>query len=156
MARNTQDSLREQSRQMDCLYNETDRLYSGFARSCGLSECAYWVMYEIEVSSGSASLRGMAEAFSLSRQTLSSAVKSLEAKGLIELAFEEGSRKNKVASFTEAGRAFSRERIVPAIEAESRAFGSLEPEERERLVALVSKYARAIRRELDALKEGEK
>lgn len=156
MARNTQDSLREQSRQMDCLYNETDRLYSGFARSCGLSECAYWVMYEIEVSSGSASLRGMAEAFSLSKQTLSSAVKSLEAKGLIELAFEEGSRKNKVASFTEAGRAFSRERIVPAIEAESRAFGSLEPEERERLVALVSKYARAIRRELDALKEGEK
>lgn len=102
MARNTQDSLREQSRQMDCLYNETDRLYNGFARSCGLSECAYWVMYEIEVSSGSASLRGMAEAFSLSKQTLSSAVKSLEAKGLIELAFEEGSRKNKVASFTEA------------------------------------------------------
>lgn len=156
MARNTQDSLREQSRQMDCLYNETDRLYNGFTRSCGLSECAYWVMYEIEVSSGSASLRGMAEAFSLSKQTLSSAVKSLEAKGLIELSFEEGSRKNKVASFTEAGRAFSRERIVPTIEAESRAFGSLEPEERERLVALVSKYARAIRRELDALKEGEK
>ena len=156
MARSAQDSLREQSRQMDCLYNETDRRYNGFARSCGLSECAYWVMYEIEVSSGSASLRGMAEAFSLSKQTLSSAVKSLEAKGLIELSFEEGSRKNKVASFTEAGRAFSRERIVPAIEAESRAFGSLEPEERERLVALVSKYARAIRRELDALKEGEK
>lgn len=156
MARSAQNSLREQSRQMDCLYNETDRLYSGFARSCGLSECAYWVMYEIEVSSGSASLRGMAEAFSLSKQTLSSAVKSLEAKGLIELSFEEGSRKNKVALFTEAGRAFSRERIVPAIEAESRAFGSLEPEERERLVALVSRYARAIRRELDALKEGEK
>lgn len=155
MARSAQNSLREQSRQMDCLYNETDRLYNGFARSCGLSECAYWVMYE-KVSSGSASLRGMAEAFSLSKQTLSSAVKSLEAKGLIELSFEEGSRKNKVASFTEAGRAFSRERIVPAIEAESRAFGSLEPEERERLVALVSRYARAIRRELDALKEGEK
>ena len=148
MARSTQDSLREQSRRMDCLYNETDRLYNGFARSCGLSECAYWVMYEIEVSSGSASLRGMAEAFSLSKQTLSSAVKSLEAKGLIELSFEEGSRKNKVASCTE--------RIVPAIEAESRAFGSLEPEERKRLVALVSMYARAIRRELDALKEGEK
>lgn len=87
MARSTQDSLREQSRRMDCLYNETDRLYNGFARSCGLSECAYWVMYEIEVSSGSASLRGMAEAFSLSKQTLSSAVKSLEAKGLIELSF---------------------------------------------------------------------
>ena len=61
-----------------------------------------------------------------------------------------------MASFTEAVRAFSRERIVPAIEAELRAFGSLEPEERERLVALVSRYARAIRRELDALKEGEK
>ena len=39
MARSAQDSLREQSRRMDCLYNETDRLYNGFARSCGLSEC---------------------------------------------------------------------------------------------------------------------
>ena len=156
MARSAQNSLREQSRQMDCLYNETDRLYNGFARSCGLSECAYWVMYEIEVSSGSASLRGMAEAFSLSKQTLSSAVKSLEAKGLIDLSFEEGSRKNKVASFTEAGRAFSRSRIAPACAAVSRGFGSLVPVAGPRLVALVSRYARAIRRELDALKEGEK
>lgn len=156
MARSTQVSLREQSRQMDCLYNETDRLYHEFASSCGLSECAYWIMYEIEVSDGSAPLRRVAEDFSLSKQTLSSAVKSLEAKGLIELSFEEGSRKNKVASFTAAGRAFSDEKIVPAIEAESRAFGSLTPDERERLVALVSKYSRAVRSQLDALRKGEK
>lgn len=154
MSRRTQESLREQSRQLDCLYNETNRLYNQFARSCGLSECAYWVMYEIEASGGSASLRHIAEAYSLSKQTMSSAVKALETKGLIELSFEEGSRKNKVAAFTEAGRAFSRERIVPAIDAETRAFGSLAPDECDLLATLVSKYARAIRRELEVLKEG--
>ena len=145
-------SLREQSRQLDCLYNETDRLYGEFARSCGLSECAYWLMYDIEVAGGRVPLRRVAEDWSFSRQTLSSAAKVLESKGLITLAFEEGSRKNKVASFTPAGTEFSRQRIVPAIEAETRAFAALSADERRELVRLAARYAGAIGDELRTLR----
>ena len=144
--------LREQSRQLDCLYNETDRLYGEFARSCGLSECAYWLMYDIEVAGGRVPLRRVAEDWSFSRQTLSSAAKVLESKGLITLAFEEGSRKNKVAEFTSDGTRFSRERIVPASEAKTSAFASLLPDERRTMVRLAAKYADAIGHELSALR----
>ena len=66
----------------------------------------------------------------------------------LELDFVEGSRKSKVASFTKAGRVFSRERIIPAIEAEERAFSTLASREREQLVVLVKRYVDALDAEI--------
>lgn len=143
--------LREQLRQLDSLYKETDHLYACFARSCDLSDCAYWIMYEIEVSGGSAPLRRVSEQYCYSKQTVSSALKSLEERGLVEVGFEEGSRKNKLVSFTASGATYSAARVVPAIEAETRAFAALSPDDRAQLVGLVAKYVSAVRAELDSL-----
>ena len=86
---------------------------------------------------------------------MNSALKTLEARGLVVLDYVEGSRKSKLVSLTPDGRAFSDERIRPAIAAEDRAFTSLAPEERLELLRLVSAYTEAIDRELAKLKEGE-
>ena len=143
------------AREMDVLYRESDKLYYELARNCGLSETAYWILYAIEVSGGSITQREIASNFSYSKQTVNSALKTLEARGLVELDYVEGSRKSKLVSLTPAGRAFSDERIRPAIAAEDRAFLSLSPEERLELLRLVSAYTEAIDRELAKLKEGE-
>ena len=34
--------------ELEYLYNAADRLYVDFARSCGISNCAYWMLYELE------------------------------------------------------------------------------------------------------------
>lgn len=73
----------------------------------------------------------------------------------MELRFAEGCRKSKLVSLTSAGRAFSDERIVPAIEAEDRAFCALAPEERTEFLRLARLYTEAIDRELAAFKKGE-
>ena len=86
---------------------------------------------------------------------MNSALKTLEARGLVELDYVEGSRRSKLVSLTPDGRAFSYERIRPAIAAEDRAFTSLAPEERLELLRLVSAYTEAIDRELAKLREGE-
>ena len=143
------------AREMDVLYRESDKLYYELARNCGLSETAYWILYAIEVSGGSITQREIASNFSYSKQTVNSALKTLEARGLVELDYVEGSRKSKLVSLTPDGRAFSDERIRPAIAAEDRAFLSLAPEERLELLRLVSAYTEAIDRELAKLKEGE-
>ncbi len=143
------------AREMDVLYRESDKLYYELARNCGLSETAYWILYAIEVSGGSITQREIASNFSYSKQTVNSALKTLEARGLVELDYVEGSRKSKLVSLTPDGRAFSDERIRPAIAAEDRAFTSLAPEERLELLRLVSAYTEAIDRELAKLKEGE-
>lgn len=129
---------------IDRLFRETDRLYYTIAKGCGLSECAYWVMYAIKEAEGRTTLRQVCERWSYSKQTVNSAVKRLEGRGLVTLEFEPGSRKNKMVLLTAAGRKLCEEKIGPAMEAERRAFGSLEPEEREALLRLVEKYTRAI------------
>ena len=139
------------ARALDALYQKTDNIYYEFARGCGISETAYWILYSVEVSGGSVAQRVIAEEFSYSKQTVNSSLKTLEAKGLIRLDFAEGSRKAKVVSLTPAGRAFCDERIVPAIAAEDRAFSSLSPEERAEFLRLARAYTDAIDRELAAL-----
>ena len=143
------------ARDLDALYCETDKLYHEIARGCGLSDCAYWILYEVQVMGGRASQRAIAERFSYSKQTVNSALKTLEAKGLAELSFAEGSRRAKTVRLTSEGRAFSERHIVPAIAAEDRAFTSLAPQERAELLRLVAAYTRAIDRELSRLHQKE-
>lgn len=136
--------------ELDLLYNEVDKLYHAYARGCGLSDCAYWMLYDLERAGGSLPLSKLGDSWSYSKQTINSALKSLETRGLIELAFIEGSRKSKVATFTDEGRAFSTERIIPAIHAEERAFSALTKQEQAELVRLVRRYADALEQQITA------
>ena len=54
---------------------------------------------------------------------------------------------------TSEGRSFADERIVPAIEAEERAFATLSPEERAEFLRLAAAYTGAIDDELTRLRE---
>ena len=58
-----------------------------------------------------------------------------------------------MVSFTPEGRSFSEKRIVPAIEAEDRAFTSLSVEERGEFLRLARAYTAAVDRELAALSQ---
>lgn len=70
-------------RELDCLYLEADRIYYGFARRCGLSNCAYWMMYDIERADGPIALADLTSSWAYSKQTINSAIKSLEARVLL-------------------------------------------------------------------------
>ncbi len=136
-------------------YNEIDRLYSIIAHNAGLSDCAYCLMFDIAKNGGTAALSTMCGEWAYSKQTISSAIKSLEGKGLIELSFVEGSRKNKMASLTDAGRELSEQFVDPAAMAEFRALEALSLQERGQLVALLRRYADALALELSRMTEGE-
>lgn len=138
-------------RELDCLYLEADRIYYGFARRCGLSNCAYWMMYDIERADGSIALADLTSSWAYSKQTINSAIKSLEARGLIELSYAEGSRRNKTAAFTAAGRSFAERYIVPAQDAERRAFCSLAPADRAAILRVARAYTRALSAELERM-----
>lgn len=156
MERKKKGSRRPDVRDIDVLYRESDRLYYELARGCGLSDAAYWVLYEIVYCGGQAQQRSLAQAFALSRQTVNTAIKSLEAKGLVKLEFEEGSRKCKEVLLTDAGRTFCDEKLVPAMEAEARAFRTLSEHDREEFVRLVGTYAEAIDCELEKMRQDRK
>lgn len=139
------------SRDIEVIYQETDRLYYKLARGCGLSETAYWILYDIVMAGGSASQRAIAQEHSMSRQTVNSAFKALERKGYVSISFAEGSRRSKVVTLTEAGQRFCDKRIVPGIEAEKNAFNALPEDDRVEFVRLGREYAAAVRAEIERL-----
>ena len=116
----------------DRLLNGLDHIYSEFSRTCGLSDCAEWFY---------------------SKQTINSAIKTLTARGFATLEFAEGSRKNKVVRLTEAGMRFAERYALPALKAEQRAFGALEPCEQREIMRLIGKFSQVLGEECDAFKQ---
>ena len=87
----------------DRMLNGLDRIYSEFARACGLSDCAYWMLVDTSAAGGSVAVSRLTSEWFYSKQTINSAIKTLRARGLATLEFAEGSRKNKVVRLTEEG-----------------------------------------------------
>lgn len=138
---------------VDRQLNEIDKIYGGFARACGISECAFWMMFDTVNSGGEVALSWLNNEWYYSKQTINSALKTLTAKNMVELDFAEGSRKKKVVRLTQAGRAFAERYIDPALEAESRAFAKLEPHERIEMLRMLKKFASALSAEVDTFTE---
>ena len=108
-------------------------------------------MYAIEVGGGTATQRQIIARIYYPKQTVNSAVRSLEGKGLRVLAADDADRRSKLVTLTEAGRAFARRHLDPAMQAEARAFASLGPEKATRLMSLANEYARAVHAEVEAM-----
>ena len=85
------------------LYNENGQLYHRVARSCGLSDCALWLLYTLRAEDTPLTQTQLSETLSLSRQTVNSALKKLVEAGYLRLEAADGNLKNKQVLVTEAG-----------------------------------------------------
>lgn len=147
------DELAAMAQRLDHGYNQVDRLYYEVARACGLPECSYWMIYDIVQHGGSRPVAALCSEWGYGKQTINSALKHLSMRGLVDLVYAEGSRKNKVAQLTAEGVRFSKRFIAPALDAEVKALSTLTATERKRFEALVNKYDAALSLELTKLKE---
>lgn len=77
----------------------------------------------------------------------------MTARGFATLEFAEGSRKNKVVSLTEEDRRFAERYALPALKAEHRAFGALEPCEQREIMRLIGKFSQVLGEECEAFKQ---
>lgn len=137
----------------DRMLNGLDRIYSEFARACGLSDCAYWMLVDTSTAGGSVAVSRLTSEWFYSKQTINSAIKTLRARGLATLEFAEGSRKNKVVRLTEEGVQFAKRYALPALKAEQRAFEALDPGERREIMRLIGKFSHALSDECEAFKQ---
>lgn len=137
----------------DRLLNGLDHIYSEFSRACGLSDCAYWMLVDISTADEDVAVSRLTSEWFYSKQTINSAIKTLTARGLATLEFAEGSRKNKVVCLTDEGRRFAEQYALPAVKAEQRAFGALEPWEQREIMRLVGKFSRVLNEECEAFKQ---
>ena len=126
---------------------ELDNLYSRFPKSCGLSEAEYWSL--LLIYEGIVTQSRISEQLFLSRQTLNSAFKQLQKKGLIRLEPYQDNLRSKRAFLTEAGKAFVEENFLRMHRVEERAWQHMSQEDQAVLTALTRKFSSCIRKELD-------
>ena len=134
-----QDVLDDFWKTNDRIYNETNLLYHRLARACGLSDCAFWLLYTLRAEEVPMTQTQLGEMLSLPKQTVNSSLKKLMEAGYLRLKAADGNLKNKQILITEAGDAFLRRTVDRVFGVENAAGARLTAEERRVLLTLSQK-----------------
>lgn len=125
-------------RQWNHLICETDAAYHEAARTLGLTDSSMMILYMLYVNNGSSLLSEIYTQSGISKQTINSALRKLEAEQLVRT--EQYSGKKKIVLFTENGKAYAHRTIAHIIAIENEILDSFTAEELKTLLALSQKY----------------
>lgn len=134
------EDIRKQLRNLNNIYKETDAIYNQLAKNHGLSSSAFWLMYIICEEEGKCTQKDLCDQLVFSKQTVHSALMSLENKEFVSLVSSQNDKRNKFIQLTELGTQFAQVHIVPIFQLEQEAFQQLRDEERELLISTNRKF----------------
>ena len=120
--------------------NGSEEIYRAVAKSFGLSDCAFWILYCIRQSEEKVTQKDICNFIFQPKQTVHSALKKMVEDGLIEVGDYNGKR-HKYVTLTEKGEAFSEKTIDLVLTEEIAVFEVLDVSERELAMKLLAKYS---------------
>lgn len=123
------------------LYKETDNIYTRYAASQGVSTTTLCVLYSLYINDAACTQTNLAEDWGIPMQTINSCLKTMEKNGIVRLELAKGNRKSKCILLSALGKEMADRIIGPLVEAENRALGALEAEERQLLLNLTRKHS---------------
>lgn len=129
------------------LMSEIDMAYHDAAQKLGMSDSALLILYTLCSSGGECLLADITSG--VSKQTINSALRKLEADQVVCSEIFEG-RKKKVY-LTEKGRRLAEETVLHIIEIENEIFGQWTEEERDSYIGLTRRYLTAFREKVKEL-----
>lgn len=127
------------------LRKEMDILYHGYAKNMGLSDAAFWILYSVSEHSGMLTQSELCAEWFCAPQTVNSALKDLERKGIIRLELVPGSRKNKQIHLTGAGQQLMQQAIAPLMEVEAASLAALDANDAALLLSATERYVSILR-----------
>jgi DNA-binding MarR family transcriptional regulator len=139
--------IHEQLSEYFSIWKETDALYGRFAKISGISDTAFWVLYCMRRGPQNPTQKSIREQWTLSKQTVNSALKELERKHIISLCGMENDRRSKRIVLTEAGVRFMEKYIDAVCGLEERVFQKMNGSEREAMIQSSKRYLELLREE---------
>ncbi len=121
------------------ILKESDHFYRKAARRLGVPECALWILYTLRAEEPPLTQKRLCQQLLQPKQTINSALKSLEAEGYLTLSAGED-RRTRVITLTEKGAVLAGQTADRIIQAEQGAFQAMEPEEAEAFLRLFKQY----------------
>lgn len=137
------------------VYKEQEELYRAAIRRCGLSDCAFWVLYALRDAGRPLTQSDICAAVYQPKQTVHSALKKLLEEDVLRLT-EGRDRRSKYLVLTAAGEELTARTVDRVTAAEETAMDALTAEERTRLLLLFRRYNAALRQALSTAIEEKK
>ncbi len=133
------------------LVKEMEEIYRLYAKKSGVSETAFWILYCVRERKEPYTQKELCDLWSYSRQTINSALKNMQAQGLIRLALAEGNRKNKQILLTSEGKELVKRVIDPLMQAEQNTFAQLGMDNVEQYLQLERRHVQALRKQIEGI-----
>ncbi|CAB1254403.1 HTH marR-type domain-containing protein [Ruminococcaceae bacterium BL-6] len=142
------DPIRKQLNEYYATFKEADALYSAFAKRSGLSDAAFWALYTICGAGEECTQKTIREQWSISKQTVNSAINDLVRDNFIALSECKSDKRSKRITLTEKGVKFTEENIDLIYRLERSAFERMTDEERAALIAGSRRFLELFRLEI--------
>ena len=139
----------KEMRRFNYLISETNAAYHEAALKLGMSDSVMQILYTICNSGDSCLLGEICSLSGISKQTVNSALRKLEAEEIVYLEAS-GGRKKRVC-LTDKGRALAAGTVVRLMEIENGILESWPKEEVEQYLELTRKYLEALREKMRGL-----
>ena len=127
-----------------------DDLYRCAAKQCGISECAFWILYTLRAEERQFTQAEICEFLIEPKQTVNSALKKLEAEGYLTLSAGADQRSKRVC-LAEKGERFVKAHVDRVPEAEAAALGAMTAAERDALIRLTGRYRALFAQKLNCI-----
>lgn len=150
-------NLNQKLEALNQIYEMIDDVYDSYARSCHITDAELWILYALSEHNGDYLQTDICRGWNYSLQTIHTAIKNMEKRGMITLICQPGNRKNKYIHLTEEGEKAVAKIVEPLTKAEKEALASLTQEEQDLLLPLLQKHANALKTAVEKIHDtGEK
>lgn len=134
---------------INCLTMEMEALYHLSSLKLGITDSVSVVLYSIYVAGSECLLSDIYKESGISKQTVNSAIRSLEADGILYLQRHDGRAKKVI--LTEKGKGYVKKTAARLYQAEIDAFDTWTEEEIDTYIRLMEKYADCFRGQIEKL-----
>lgn len=143
------NDLADKIHRLNFLIAEMDGLYHQASVKLGVSDSTMCILYTIQDQGGECLLSTVYKQSGINKQTVNSAIRKMEADGLLYLVPDDGKRKKIV--LTDSGRVLMDKSAGVLFDMEKRAFGSWPEKNLDKYLSLMESYTDALRIEVEEL-----
>lgn len=141
--------IKQFNRRVNYLISETDAVYHEIALHFGFSDSEMMILYALTDNAGACPLSSLYRQTGSSKQTVSSALRRLEASGVICL--RPADKKSKIVCLTDSGEALAAQTAGRVLEMENEIYASWPEDELENYLRLTQKYLDELRKKSNEL-----
>ena len=132
------------------IYKENNYLYRGVAKTLGVSDSVFWILYSLRERSGGATQSEICNMLYEPKQTVNSALKKMEAEGYITMA-SHPDRRRKLLVLTQKGEELAEKTADKVLALECSALREMSEADRQAFLRLFQTYTEILKEKISSI-----